>query len=87
MKQPTATAQHYIWKDLPREELSQDIGRRMITGTNMMIAHIYLKKGGTVPKHSHHNEQITYVLEGAIQLLLGEDQQEVVIARNKPKHT
>lgn len=79
MKTPTATAQHYSWEDVPREELNQDIGRRMITGTNMMIAHIYLKKGGIVPKHSHHNEQITYVLEGAIKFLLGEEQQEEVI--------
>lgn len=81
MKKPTSLAQHHKWEDVPREELNEDIGRRMITGTNMMITHIYLKKGGVVPKHSHHNEQITYVLEGALQFLLGEDQHEAVIVR------
>jgi quercetin dioxygenase-like cupin family protein len=38
----------------------------------MMIAHVYLKKGDEVPQHSHENEQITYVLEGALQFWLGE---------------
>jgi quercetin dioxygenase-like cupin family protein len=47
-----------------------------------MIAHIYLKKGGIVPLHSHHNEQITYVLEGALKFLLGEDQDVEVIVRS-----
>jgi quercetin dioxygenase-like cupin family protein len=39
----------------------------------MMIAHIYLKKGDDVPKHSHHNEQITYILEGALHFWFGEN--------------
>ena len=34
------------WESMPREELTGQIGRRMITGDRMMIAHIYLKKGG-----------------------------------------
>jgi quercetin dioxygenase-like cupin family protein len=69
------------WDDLPQEQLKNDIGRRLITGTNMMIAHIYFKKGGEVPMHSHHNEQITYVLEGALKFLLGPEQDEEVIVR------
>lgn len=69
------------WSDLPLEQLKSDIGRRLITGTNTMIAQIYLKKGGEVPMHSHHNEQITYVLEGALKFLLGAEQDEEVIVR------
>lgn len=75
------TATHHRWTDLPQEQLKSDIGRRLITGTNMMIAQIYFKKGGEVPMHSHHNEQITYVLEGALKFLLGADQDEEVIVR------
>jgi len=75
------SAQHYNWEKIPREQLNSDIDRRIITGTNMMITHIYLKEGGVVPKHGHKNEQITYVLEGALKFLLGEDQQEKVIVR------
>jgi quercetin dioxygenase-like cupin family protein len=78
----SATATLHRWEDLPREQLNDHIDRRLITGCNMMIAHIYLKKGGIVPMHSHHNEQITYVLEGALRFLLGDDQDEEVIVRS-----
>jgi quercetin dioxygenase-like cupin family protein len=43
----------------------------MITGERMMITHIYLKKGCVVPLHHHMNEQITYVLDGALRFKLG----------------
>lgn len=75
----TATAKLHRWEDLPRERLNSLLERRLITGTNMMIAHVYLEKGCIVPRHSHHNEQITYVLEGALKFLLGKDQDQEVI--------
>ena len=75
----TADAILHNWEHTPYEQLNSKISRKLITGTNMMIAHIYLKKGGTVPMHSHHNEQITYVLDGALKFLLGEDQAEEII--------
>ena len=75
----TADAILHNWEHIPYEQLNNDISRKLITGTNMMIAHIYLKKGGKVPMHSHHNEQITYVLDGALKFLLGADQAEEVI--------
>jgi quercetin dioxygenase-like cupin family protein len=77
----STTATHYRWDDLPRERLNSHIDRRLVTGTNMMIAHVYLRKGGVVPLHSHHNEQLTYVLEGALRILLGDAQDEEVIVR------
>jgi quercetin dioxygenase-like cupin family protein len=76
-----ASATHYRWKDIPLEHLNENLDRRLITGTNTMIAHIYLKKDAVVPLHSHHNEQITYVLQGALEFLLGEQQDEKVIVR------
>ena len=74
-------ATHYRWDDLPREELKPDIARRLITGDAMMIAQVYLKKGAIVPKHEHHNEQITYILEGVLRFRLGEDESEQVDVR------
>ena len=71
-------ARHHRWDDLPREELNPRIGRRLITGDSMMIAHVYLAKGAIVPKHSHHNEQITYILEGVLRFRLGDDESEIV---------
>ncbi|HEX5246560.1 MAG TPA: cupin domain-containing protein [Gaiellaceae bacterium] len=71
-------ATHYRWDDLPREELNPLLGRRLITGGDMMIAHVYLKKGCIVPKHEHSNEQLTYVLEGCLRFRLGDDGEQVV---------
>jgi quercetin dioxygenase-like cupin family protein len=76
---PTA-ARHYRWDDMPKEKLNDRLDRRLVTGERMMLAHVYLKKGCLVPQHSHENEQITYVLEGALHFWLGEDEkQEVVV--------
>ena len=57
------------------------IGRRLVTGDELMIAHVYLAKGAIVPQHSHHNEQLTYILEGALRFWLGDDGSEVVDVR------
>jgi quercetin dioxygenase-like cupin family protein len=72
------SARHYRWDDLPREELNPLIGRRLITGDQMMIAQVYIAKGGIVPQHSHENEQLTYILEGTLRLWLGADGAHVV---------
>ena len=78
---PAANAQLHAWKNIPLEQLNPDLGRKMITGRNVMLTQIFLKKGCIVPTHSHHNEQVTYVLEGSLKFLLGEDQDEEVIVR------
>jgi quercetin dioxygenase-like cupin family protein len=73
MTEPNAvTAKHYRWDNLTAEPLKGGITRRLITSDRMMIAHVYLKKGDDVPFHSHENEQITYILEGALRFWLGE---------------
>jgi quercetin dioxygenase-like cupin family protein len=71
-------ATHYRWDDLPREQLSPLIGRRLVTGERMMIAHVYIDKDGVVPKHEHDNEQLTYILQGCLRFKLGEDGAQVV---------
>ena len=55
------------------------LDRRLITGDRMMLAHVYLKKGCVVPKHSHENEQFTYILEGALRFWIGDDEKEEVV--------
>jgi quercetin dioxygenase-like cupin family protein len=72
------TVTHYTWNDVPRENVSALLDRRLITGDRMMIAHVYLKKGCIVPKHSHANEQITYILEGELKFWIGEDESQIV---------
>jgi quercetin dioxygenase-like cupin family protein len=76
-----AKATLHRWEAIPREQLNEKLQRRLITGDRMMIAHIYLKKGCVVPRHQHENEQITYVLEGALRFWLGTDQAQQVDVR------
>src|SRR5207253_8564179 len=73
MKPSPTPVPHYRWNELPQEPLRGTISRRVVTGERMMIAHVYLKKNDKVPRHSHENEQITYVLEGALHFGFGED--------------
>ena len=81
------SATWYRWDRLPREDLHEKLSRRMITGDQVMLAHVYLKKGCVVPKHSHMNEQFTYILEGALRLLVGDDDpQEFVVRAGEVLH-
>ena len=66
---------------MPKERVSDSLQRRLITGDRMMLTHVYLDKGSIVPQHSHENEQLTYVLEGALQFWIGEDGSEEVTVR------
>jgi quercetin dioxygenase-like cupin family protein len=73
--------EHLRWTDVQEERMKGTITRRMITGERVMIAQVVLKKGDHVPKHSHHNEQLTYILSGALRFLMGEDQKEELVVR------
>ena len=74
-------ATFHRWDDMPKERVSDLLQRRLITGERMMLAHVYLDKGCIVPRHSHDNEQLTYILEGALHFWLGEDGEEEVTVR------
>jgi quercetin dioxygenase-like cupin family protein len=78
MAEAGVTATHTKWNDIEVEHLSSLIGRQLIVGTNVMVARILLKKGARVPLHSHHNEQVTYVLDGVMKFFL--DNREVIVS-------
>jgi quercetin dioxygenase-like cupin family protein len=63
---------------MPKEKLSDVLDRRLITGDRIMLSHVYIKKGGIVPRHQHENEQVTYILEGGLRFWIGEDEAEVI---------
>ena len=72
-------ARHFRWSEIHKEHLSDEIDRRLVTGDQLMLAHVYLKKGALVPQHHHENEQMTYILEGSLHFYLGEDEKEEVV--------
>lgn len=55
---------------IPVEHLNPLLERQFVHGEQSMLARLLLRKGCIVPEHSHHNEQITYVLEGALRFIL-----------------
>jgi len=71
----------YRWDDMPKENVTEMLDRQLITGDRMLLAHVYLKKGAIVPRHAHENEQLTYILEGALRFWIGEDESETIDVR------
>jgi quercetin dioxygenase-like cupin family protein len=72
MAEKTAvSATHHRWDALPREQVTPHLDRQLVTGERLMLAHVHLKKGAVVPLHSHENEQMTYILNGALRLWVG----------------
>ena len=63
---------HYRWADLPKERMTDVIERRFVTAERIMLAQVFLRKGAIVPTHTHESEQVTYIVEGALRLWLGE---------------
>ena len=79
---PTPTnVTFFRWDEMPKEKVTDQISRRLVTGQAMMLAHVYLDKGAIVPKHQHHNEQLTYILKGALRFWIGDDQKQVLDVR------
>jgi quercetin dioxygenase-like cupin family protein len=76
-----AKSKLFIWNELPIEEITDAVSRRLVTGDRTMLAHLHHKKGAFVRQHSHDNEQFTYILKGALRFRLGEDGGEEVIVR------
>ncbi len=65
------------WNSVELEDLNPLLQRQMIVGQEIMVARVLMKKGCIVPEHSHHNEQVTYILEGALKFWI--DGKEIVV--------
>lgn len=79
-------ASWHRWEDMPKEQVSDLLDRRIITGEHIMLTHVYLKKGCIVPQHSHHNEQFTYILEGALRFWIGKEEEECIVRVGEVLH-
>ncbi len=69
--------QYIPWHTIPLEDLNPLLQRQFVVGQEIMLARVLLKKGSIVPEHSHHNEQLTYVLDGALKFWI--DGREIVV--------
>jgi quercetin dioxygenase-like cupin family protein len=69
--------QYIPWHTIPLEDLNPLLQRQFVVGQEIMLARVLLKKGCIVPEHSHHNEQLTYIVEGALKFWI--DGKEIVV--------
>jgi len=72
-----AELQHLKWNAVELEQLNPLLQRQFIVGRDIMIARVLLKKGCVVPRHRHVNEQVTYILEGALKFSI--DGREIIV--------
>lgn len=72
-----AELRHIPWSSVEVETLNPLLGRHFVVGQNVMLARVLLKKGCIVPEHSHPNEQLTYIAEGALKFWI--DGKEIVV--------
>jgi quercetin dioxygenase-like cupin family protein len=68
--QKTPKLQHIRFEDMPVERLNPLLDRQFVAGEKSMLARVVLRRGCVVPMHSHENEQITYILEGALKFII-----------------
>jgi quercetin dioxygenase-like cupin family protein len=72
-----AGLQHVPWHTVSLEDVNPLLQRQLVVGQEIMLARVLLKKGCIVPEHSHHNEQLTYILEGALKFWI--DGREILV--------
>jgi unsaturated pyranuronate lyase len=73
----SASMQYVPWHTVALEDLNPLLQRQFVVGQEIMLARVLLKKGCIVPEHSHHNEQLTYILDGALKFWI--DGKEIVV--------
>jgi unsaturated pyranuronate lyase len=72
---PKAASFHH-WDDVPKEQVNPDLSRRLVTGERVMVAQVDLERGCIVPQHAHVHEQVSYVLDGRLELTVGDETPE-----------
>ena len=65
------------WKNLEIEQMNDKLSRQMISGENATISQLLLKKGAAVPRHSHMNEQYSWIISGALKFVF--DDREILL--------
>ena len=58
-------------KNIIPKELAPGITGHYAHGEKSTFGYVELKKGSSVPLHHHVNEQITYILEGQLDMIIG----------------
>jgi quercetin dioxygenase-like cupin family protein len=57
-------------KNIKPKELVPGITGYYAHGTNMSFGYVELVQGAFIPEHNHINEQITFIIEGQLDMLI-----------------
>ncbi len=63
------TVIHYRWDDITPEQINSTISRQYLTAERVTMARFELKRGAVVPQHAHENEQVSYIISGALKFI------------------
>ena len=60
-----------------RKELVSGVTLRPIWGDKIMMSHVEISPGSEVPIHSHPHEQVGTMLEGVLEMTIGEETRQL----------
>ena len=78
------TARLHRWDEIALQKITEMMSQKIVTGEREMLAQIYLKRGAVVPLHNHDSEQMTYILQGALKVLVGGE--EITVREGEVLH-
>jgi quercetin dioxygenase-like cupin family protein len=65
---------HYKLHETPVEQVTDLFSRQFFTGEKITLAFLTIKAGCVVPTHAHESEQFSYVISGALQFRIGDEE-------------
>jgi quercetin dioxygenase-like cupin family protein len=78
---PLSDLEKSSWKTMEIEQLNEKLSRQMISGENATVSQLMLKKGAAVPRHSHMNEQFSWIISGALKFVF--DDREILVGEGE----
>jgi quercetin dioxygenase-like cupin family protein len=78
---PLSDLEKVSWKTMEIEQLNDKLSRQMISGENATVSQLMLKKGAAVPRHSHMNEQFSWIISGALKFVF--DDREILVGEGE----
>ncbi len=65
------------WDSIPTEKIDEGIDRQMVIGQNIMICRLRFDPFVVTPAHRHPHEQMTLVVKGRVNFILGTEERIV----------
>ena len=59
--------------DISSKELTLGIDGKYLHGSSMTFGYVTIKAGSILPAHDHIHEQITFVVEGELEMTIGDE--------------